>query len=141
MPGYITRGTHVSNLWPAITYWNSQWEERTQTSQEFPEMANLAHCGQAWIPRKLVTFQVMRRRLGTDLQRHGTMKDAQQILRHASIRTTANVYMQQIPASVVAAINPRTRAILAAGRVLSAEVATATGSNGLQSGKGVSASA
>jgi len=68
------------------------------------------------IPRKLVTFQVMRRMLGTDLQRHVTMKDAQQILRHASIRTTANVYMQQIPASVVAAINSRTRAILAGGR-------------------------
>jgi integrase len=29
------------------------------------------------IPRKLVTFQVMRRTLGTDLQKHGTMKDAQ----------------------------------------------------------------
>jgi hypothetical protein len=60
------------------------------------------------IPRRLVTFQVMRRTLGTDLQRYGTMKDAQQILRHASIRTTANVYMQQIPASVVAAINADT---------------------------------
>jgi integrase len=33
------------------------------------------------IPRKLVTFQVMRRTVGTDLQKHGTMKDAQQILR------------------------------------------------------------
>ena len=81
------------------------------------------------IPRKLVTFQVMRRTLGTDLQRHGTMKDAQQILRHASIRTTANVYMQQIPASVVAAINSRTRAILAAGREVSGEIRSTTGSN------------
>jgi len=63
------------------------------------------------IPRKLVTFQVMRRTLGTDLQQHGSMKDAQHILRHASIRTTANIYMQPIPASVVAAINSRTRAI------------------------------
>jgi integrase len=63
----------------------------------------------------------MRRTLGTDLQRYGTMKDAQQILRHASIRTTANVYMQQIPTSVVAAINARTRAILAAGRELSSD--------------------
>ena len=63
------------------------------------------------IPRKLVTFQVMRRTLGTDLQQHGSMKDAQHILRRASIRTTANIYMQPIPASVVAAINSRTRAI------------------------------
>jgi integrase len=81
------------------------------------------------IPRKLVTFQVMRRTLGTDLQRHGTMKDAQQILRHASIRTTANVYMQQIPASVVAAINSRTRAILAGERGLSSKLGITTGSN------------
>jgi hypothetical protein len=64
------------------------------------------------IPKELVTFQVMRRTLGTDLQLHGTMKDAQRILRHASIRTTANVYMQPIPASVMSAINSRTRAIL-----------------------------
>ena len=49
------------------------------------------------IPRKLVTFQVMRRTLGTDLQKHGTMKDAQGALRHASIKTTADVYVQQIP--------------------------------------------
>jgi hypothetical protein len=38
------------------------------------------------IPRKLINFQVMRRTLRTDLQQHGTMKDAQRILRHASIR-------------------------------------------------------
>jgi integrase len=65
------------------------------------------------IPRKLLTFQVMRRTLGTDMQQHGTMKDAQRILRHASIKTTGNVYMQEIPSSVMAAINSRTRAILA----------------------------
>lgn len=65
------------------------------------------------IPRKLVTFQVMRRTLGTDLQEHGTMKDAQTALRHASIKTTANVYMQPIPSSVRAALNSRTRAVLA----------------------------
>jgi integrase len=64
------------------------------------------------IPRKLVTFQVMRRTLGTDLQKHGTMKDAQGALRHASIKTTADVYMQEIPDSIRAAINSRTRAIL-----------------------------
>jgi integrase len=63
------------------------------------------------IPRKLVTFQVMRRTLGTDMQGHGTMKDAQQILRHASIRTTVEIYMQEIQASVRSAINSRTRVI------------------------------
>jgi len=46
-------------------------------------------------------------------QQHGTMKDAQGILRHASIKTTADVYMQEIPESTRAAINSRTRAVLA----------------------------
>ncbi len=41
------------------------------------------------------------------------MKDAQGALRHARIKTTADVYVQQIPESVRAAINSRTRAILA----------------------------
>ena len=65
------------------------------------------------IPDKLVTFQVMRRTLGTDMQQHGTLKDTQGILRHASIRTTGDVYVQRIEASVVAAINSRTEAVLA----------------------------
>jgi integrase len=78
------------------------------------------------IPRKLVTFQVMRRTVGTDLQQHGTMKDAQQILRHESIQTTGNIYMQEIPASVAAALNSRTRAILAVRERISAEVGNTT---------------
>ena len=36
------------------------------------------------IPRRLVTFQVMRRTVATDLQFHGTLQDAQTVLRHAS---------------------------------------------------------
>ena len=70
------------------------------------------------IPRKLVTFQ-MRRTLGTDLQNHGTIKDAQETSRHATIKTTADVYMQEIPASVRAAINSRTRAVLGSSKRLS----------------------
>jgi integrase len=85
------------------------------------------------IPRKLVTFQVMRRTLGTDLQKHGTMKDAQGALRHASIKTTADVYMQEIPASVRAAINSRTRAILAKQQEVSAKLGSATCPNVSQS--------
>jgi hypothetical protein len=53
----------------------------------------------------------MRRTLGTDMQEHGTMKDAQQILRHASIKTTAEIYMQEIQVSVRSAVNSRTREI------------------------------
>ena len=63
------------------------------------------------IPRNLCTFQVFRRTLGTDLQQHGTMKDAQAIMRHKHIKTTAEVYMDQIPDSVRKAIDARTDAI------------------------------
>jgi hypothetical protein len=71
---------------------------------------------QLGIPESLVTFQVMRRTLGTDLQEHGTLKDAQGALRHASIKTTGDVYMQTIEASVLDAVNSRTRQILAGRR-------------------------
>src|SRR5271165_788600 len=64
------------------------------------------------IPDHLITFQVMRRTLGTDLQEHGTLKDAQGALRHASIRTTGDVYMQTIESSVLSAMNSRTMQIL-----------------------------
>jgi integrase len=100
-----------------------------------------AIAGRLKVPRKLVTFQVMRRTLGTDLQKHGTMKDAQGILRHASIKTTANVYMQAIPASVRAAINSRTRAVLAKPQAVVAKPESATCPNVSQLEKEVSASA
>jgi integrase len=93
------------------------------------------------IPRKLVTFQVMRRTLGTDLQKHGTMKDTQSALRHASIKTTADVYVQQIPESVRAAINSRTRAILARRREVAPKAGTATCPNVSQSEEAILASA
>jgi len=93
------------------------------------------------IPRKLVTFQVMRRTVGTDLQKYGTMKDAQQILRHANIQTTGNVYMQQIPTSVMEAINSRTRAILASRKPIAGKNSNSMGSNGLQFENEVSVSA
>jgi len=93
------------------------------------------------IPGKLVTFQVMRRTVGTDLQKHGTMKDAQHILRHANIQTTGNVYMQQILTSVMEAINSRTRAILTTRRQVVGKNSNAMGPNGLQLKNEVSASA
>ncbi len=93
------------------------------------------------IPRGLVTFQVMRRTLGTDLQKHGTMKDAQSVLRHASIKTTADVYVQQIPESVRAAINSRTRAILAKQPGVFTKPESATCPNVSQLEKAVNASA
>jgi integrase len=64
------------------------------------------------IPDRLVTFQVLRRTLGTDMQKHGTLKDTQSILRHASIQTTGDVYVQRIDQSVIEAMNSRTSAVL-----------------------------
>ena len=46
------------------------------------------------------------------MQQHGTLKDTQSMLRHASIRTTGDVYVQTIEQSVVAAVNSRTSAVL-----------------------------
>src|SRR5579872_357056 len=64
------------------------------------------------IPDRLVNFQVMRRTLGTDMQQHGTLKDTQGMLRHASIKTTGDVYVQTIKQSVLAAVNSRKSAVL-----------------------------
>jgi integrase len=63
------------------------------------------------IPRRLVKFQVLRRTVCTDMQFHGTLKDAQTALRHQSVHTTANIYMQPVPKSVTAALNARTKAV------------------------------
>jgi hypothetical protein len=43
------------------------------------------------------------------LQQHGTLKDTQGMLRHASIKTTGDVYVQT---SVLAAVNSRSPAVL-----------------------------
>ncbi len=64
------------------------------------------------VPGRLITFQVMRRTLGTDLQNHGTLKDAQGALRHASITTTGNVYVQPIDENVFRAVNSRANAVV-----------------------------
>jgi hypothetical protein len=46
------------------------------------------------------------------MQKHGTLKDAQGMLRHASIKTTGDVYVQTIEQSVLQAVNSRTAAVL-----------------------------
>lgn len=52
-----------------------------------------------------LTFQVIRRTIATLGQKKGTVKDVQAILRHARLGTTTDVYMQEIPESVRAAVN------------------------------------
>ena len=64
------------------------------------------------IPDHLVTFQVMRRSLGTHLSSHGTLKDAQGALRHASITTTGNVYVQIVEENVMRAVNSHATTVL-----------------------------
>src|SRR5258708_2707102 len=51
--------------------------------------------------------------LPSHIGQDGTMKDAQTILRHKHIKTTAEVYMDHIPDSVSRAIEARTDAIFA----------------------------
>jgi integrase len=68
------------------------------------------------ISRRLVKFQVLRRTVCTDMQFHGTLKDAQTALRHQSVHTTANIYMQPVPKSVTAALNARTKAVFDSSR-------------------------
>ena len=74
------------------------------------------------IDRKLITFQVLRRTFGTTMQKHGTMKDVQAHLRHASITTTGNIYVQEIPESVRSAVNATTKEILGTNTALQAGV-------------------
>jgi integrase len=117
---------------PVIEAWRSVCRDSSPEAFMFPTFGRGERKGQAvprwgknflkWrirpiaqrigIPDRLVTFQVMRRRLGTDMQKHGTLKDAQGMLRHASIRTTGDVYVQTIEQSVLQAVNSRTAAVL-----------------------------
>jgi hypothetical protein len=52
-----------------------------------------------------LTFQVIRRTIATLAQKKGTVKDVQGVLRHSRTATTADVYMQEIPASVQTTVN------------------------------------
>jgi integrase len=49
-------------------------------------------------------IQALRRSCATHMQHEGSVKDIQAHLRHAKPNMTANVYMQEIPASVQAAV-------------------------------------
>ena len=62
------------------------------------------------------------------MQSHGTLKDAHSVLRHASIQTTGDVYMQKIDESVVQAVNSRADAVLA-GVQISTEALKRKGRN------------
>ena len=46
------------------------------------------------------------------MQHHGSLKDTQGMLRHASIKTTGDVYVQTVEQSVLQSVNSRTAAVL-----------------------------
>jgi integrase len=118
---------------PYIESWRQVCSDTSPDALMFPTKGHLKNAGKmvpfraknffkwkVWpiadklgIDRSLCTFQVLRRTLGTDLQTHGTMKDAQAILRHKQIKTTAEIYMDHIPESVRKAIDSRTDAVFA----------------------------
>jgi hypothetical protein len=54
----------------------------------------------------------MRRSLGTHLSGHGTLKDTRGALRHASITTTGNVYVQVVEENVMRAVNSHATTVL-----------------------------
>jgi hypothetical protein len=64
------------------------------------------------ITDQLVTFQVMRPDAGNGHAATWEVKDTQGMLRHASIKTTGDVYVQTIEQSVLAAVNSRRSALL-----------------------------
>lgn len=61
-----------------------------------------------------VNHQAFRRTCATAMQKHGTVKDVQAHLRHATPAMTIGVYMQEIPASVRAAVESLDRKLLEA---------------------------
>ena len=117
---------------PVIEAWHSVCHDVSPDALMFPTFGRGKRKGQAvprwaknflrWrispiarklgIPDRLITFQVMRRTLGTDMQKHGTLKDTQSMLGHASIQTTGDVYVLTIEKSVLDAVNSRTDAVL-----------------------------
>lgn len=52
-----------------------------------------------------VSFQILRRTVGTHLQKHGTPKDTQALMRHEDPSFTMRVYQQQINSSTAAAVD------------------------------------
>ena len=56
---------------------------------------------------------MVRRTFATLIQKHGTIKDAQTQMRHASADLTLRTYMQAIPESVREAVNRMERSIVA----------------------------
>lgn len=117
---------------PVIENWRRQCADSSPDALMFPTFGRGKRKGQA-VPRwgknfltgrirpiarklgmadRLITFQVMRRTLGTDMQNFGSLKDIQSMLRHGSSVTTNDIYVQPIDENVQQAADLRTAAVL-----------------------------
>lgn len=106
----------------AITDWKKQCGEVDLRDWMFPGENGRSLTAGTWLRENLkplakgcnvafVNFQVLRRTFATLIQKHGSVKDAQAQLRHASPNLTVGVYMQAIPESVKEAVNSFEQAI------------------------------
>jgi integrase len=76
---------------------NFWWKENYQR-RVLAEIAKRAE-----VPR--VNFQIIRRSVGTWVNALGSMKDAQAVLRHRKVETTANIYAQAVDETVRATLD------------------------------------
>jgi hypothetical protein len=91
-------------------------------------------CGmQRAVPREAKNFLRWRIRpiaekLGTHLSSHATLKDTQGELRHVSITTTGNVYVQVVEENVIRAVNSHATKVLE-GSTTAVDMKGSTGRN------------
>jgi integrase len=100
---------------PLLTAWREQNQNAPEDALIFP--SKFGHCirPENWLHRRVhpiakklgvgaVNFQILRRTFATNAQ-GGNLKDVQTHLRHSTVGTTANVYVQAIPESVRKLVN------------------------------------
>jgi hypothetical protein len=104
----VSGGAHVSH----VRTWEKERSGRASARKELLKWRIRPIAERLGIPSRLITFQVMRRSLGTHLSGHGTLKDTQGALRHASITTTGNVYVQVVEENVMRAVNSHATTVL-----------------------------
>jgi integrase len=100
---------------PLLAAWREQNQNAPEDALIFP--SKFGHCirPENWLNRRVhpiakklgigaVNFQILRRTFATNAQ-GGNLKDVQTHLRHSTVGTTANVYVQAIPESVRKLVN------------------------------------
>lgn len=112
-------------LIPALETWRKYCGNPPAEALIFPSEQKTPLRPENWLRRNIkpiakklkitvpVNFQVLRRTFATNAE-GGNMKDVQVHLRHASIATTADVYMQKVPASVRALVNEVAHSVMTA---------------------------